>query len=244
MQNASTSTQAIGDYQPRRVFHAMRKLIADPTETAHVFTIIEALAGSAPMRVHKRFTSEAGGRRLLASRPNLITYLADRATLEALPEDTLGRAYLRFVDREGITPDGLVEASIDGETGRWRSFGDEIAWITNRLRDSHDLWHVVTGYGGDVLGETALLGFSSAQTTNPGVALMALAATLRSFSGDVARRVVAAFGAGRRAQWMVALEWEQLLAMPLAELRSQLHVTPVAPYVRMRPDWKREAVAA
>lgn len=242
--HTNETPRIIGGYQPRRAFSALRKLIDDPTETAHVFTIIEALAGSAPLRVHKRFTSDPGGRRLLASRPNLIAHLADRARLEALPEGTLGRAYLRFIDREGITPDGLVEASIDGENGRWRSMGDEIAWITNRLRDTHDLWHVVTGYGGDVLGETALLGFSAAQTTNPGVALMALAATLRAFSGEVAQKVLHAFRDGRRAAWLVAVEWETLLAEPLEDVRRRFDITPVAPYVRMRPDWKRESVAA
>lgn len=234
----------IGGYHPRRALKALRKLLADPSDTAQVFTIIESLAGSAPRRVLRRFEGEAAGRRLLATRSNLLPLLADRAALEALPEDTLGRAYLRFIDREGISPDGLVDASVAGESGRWRTLGDDIAYITNRLRDTHDLWHVVTGYGGDVLGETALLGFSAAQTTNPGVALMALAAVLRSLDPAVARTALGAFRAGRRAQWMVALEWETLLAEPLDGLRARLGVTPAGPYVRMGPDWKREALAA
>lgn len=50
--------------------------------------------------------------------------------------------------------------------------GQRYAGVSGRMRDTHDLWHVLTGYSGDVLGETALLGFIFAQTGNPGVALI------------------------------------------------------------------------
>ncbi len=86
----------------------------------------------------------------------------------------MGRAYLAFCDREGITPGGLVEASMledrDLLEPRFR-------YMADRLRDSHDLWHVVTGYRTDLLGENAVLAFTAAQTDSVGVGVLAAAAT-------------------------------------------------------------------
>ncbi len=228
-------------YRPLVALRALRQLIANPADTAQVFTIIEALSGGAPDRIMRRFRESPSGRKLLQSHSNLLTRLADRAALEALPDGTLGRAYLAFIDREGITPDGLVDASVEGELGEWRTRGDDFSYVNNRLRDTHDLWHVVTGYGGDVLGEAALLGFIAAQTTNPGMATMAFAAVLRSGDREVAKKVLAAFRAGRRAVWLVPIEWEALLAEPLDIVRARLGIVPVAPYVRLGTDWRREA---
>ncbi|MEO1490022.1 MAG: Coq4 family protein, partial [Pseudomonadota bacterium] len=52
---------------------------------------------------------------------------------------------------------------------------DLTEWYFNRLRDTHDLFHVLTGYGRDALGEASLLGFSYAQNHNKGVLFIAYA---------------------------------------------------------------------
>jgi ubiquinone biosynthesis protein COQ4 len=227
-------------YQPRRALTALRTLLADPNDTAQVFTIIEALSGPAPLRLLERFRASSSGRRLLASRANILPVLADRAALEAMPKGSLAEAYLAFLDHEGITPDGLVDASAQGEIGDWRNGGD-FDYVNDRLRDTHDLWHAVTGYRGDVLGEAALLAFSAAQTKNLGVTLIALAAIGKSRDLGVARSVARAYFEGRRAEWLPAVEWETLLPLPLADVQARLRITPVATYVRMRSDWVRES---
>jgi ubiquinone biosynthesis protein COQ4 len=94
-----------------------------------------------------------------------------------------------------------------------------------RLRDMHDLWHVVSGYGRDLVGEASLLTFTFAQTWNPGVGFIAAVAYLRI--GDVpgARGLLReAFRRGRRAAWLPGEDWEALLALPLDEVRSRLRV--------------------
>jgi len=50
--------------------------------------------------------------------------------------------------------------------------------LRNRMRDTHDLWHVVTGYKGDLVGEASLLAFLFAQTRNPGVGFIVAVALL------------------------------------------------------------------
>lgn len=230
-------------YQPRRALRALRTLLADPNDTAQVFTIIESLSGPAPLRLLERFRRDEDGPRLLRERADILVHLRDRAALEAMPEGSLARVYLAFLDREGITADGLVDASVEGETGVFRDAGD-FGYVSDRLRDTHDLWHAVTGYSGDVLGEAALLAFSAAQTKNLGVGLIALAAVLRSRDVRVARMLARAYRDGLRAAWLPAIAWEDLLPLPIEDVRARLRIEKVPPYVRVASDWKREPATA
>ena len=82
-----------------------------------------------------RFRASASGQRLLASRSNILSILGDRALLERMPQGSLGRAYLAFIDHEQISADGLVQASEEGRTGNFLRVGD-FDYVSNRLRDT------------------------------------------------------------------------------------------------------------
>src|SRR5262245_5059217 len=100
------------------VVDATRAALADPYDTKQAFRIAEALAFGAPRRMTRRYRATAVGEHRLRARQRLLDALSDRAALEALPEGSLGRAYLAFLDREGISARGLVMASEQGRTGR------------------------------------------------------------------------------------------------------------------------------
>jgi len=114
----------------------------------------------------------AFGRRVLAERRSLIDVLCDRERLRSLPEGSLGRVYLEFMEREGLSADGLAAAAEQGY--QRRSSDPEVRTYGDWARDSHDLWHVLTGYGRDPLGELCLLGVLYSQIRNPGTAFIAL----------------------------------------------------------------------
>jgi ubiquinone biosynthesis protein COQ4 len=226
------------ELQPLRAFAALKKLIANPDDTSQVFTMIEALSGKAPLRVLRRFRADPDGKRLLETRADIRPILVDRAKLERMPRGSLAEAYLAFLDREGITADGLVEASKQGETGAFGT-GNDLAYLGDRMRDTHDLWHALSGYQGDVVGETALLAFSIAQTKNPAVALIVLTALVRAHDVELTKLVVNAFRDGQRAAWLPAVVWEELLPLPLAEVRKRLRVSHAPPYVPTRTSEMR-----
>jgi ubiquinone biosynthesis protein COQ4 len=219
-------------FYPLRALAALRELLKNPDDTRHVFTVIESLSGRSPLRVLARFRCSASGQRLLADRPQILPILRDRAALARMPEGSLGRAYLAFVDREQINADGLVQASIDGETVAKR--GEDFAYVRDRLRDTHDLWHTVSGYQGDLYGEAALLAFSGVQTGNPGIALIVLTALLRARDPRLVRLVLGGVAGGALAQWLPAVEWESLLPLPLDEVRRRLRVTRAPSYEPVR----------
>ena len=225
--------------QPRRAFQAARLLASDPDDLPQVFTIIESLSADTLQRIASRMQRSEGGRRLLDERPDIVDVLADRAALAKLPEGSLGRAYLAFVEREKISAAGIRDAASKG-----MSHSDELPapldFVHARMRDTHDLWHAVTGYSGDVLGEAALLGFTFAQTWNPAIAIIlgiAMTKSLRSKIGDgpAARRTILdGFRRGQRAAWLPAQEWESMLALPVEEVRRELNVGAPPVYREVR----------
>lgn len=232
--------------QPLVAWRAFQRLMDDPEDTAQVFRILRALSGNAVQRGYARFRRTSLGAQVLAERRDVLPLLEDRDGLGALPADSLGRAYLRFMETETLTPGGLVAASVEGEGDEYTDEG--FALYGRRLRDTHDLWHVATGYGRDGFGELCLLAFSYAQTWNFGLAFIVLLGTRRVARAhrDVPawRAVWQAYRAGRRAGWLPAADWEALLGRPLVEVRRELGLDAPSVYVQARTLLDRQPVAA
>jgi ubiquinone biosynthesis protein COQ4 len=217
--------------RPLEAWRAVRTLFANPEDTGQVFVIIDALTGKSGLKIFDRFRADAVGARILAERRSLLDKLSDRAALEALPQGTLGRIYADFVAREQLTADGLVEASLESDSS-WMSEGRRL--FADRLRDMHDLWHVVTGYGRDLIGEAALLAFSYAQTRNRGVGFIVLMSWIQAENNEERRLIVEGFRRGRRAAWLPAADWEGLLSLPLEDVRRELRVGAASHYEPIR----------
>jgi ubiquinone biosynthesis protein COQ4 len=140
----------------------------------------------------------------------------------------VGGAYLDLVQRAGISPEELITAS--EEVARDKSLLSDVEIVyAQRLRDTHDLWHVATGYSTDTLGEVCVVAFSYAQTKNLGFAAIAVIGALKiareSGAGrEVLRAVWQAYRNGRRAAWLPAVAWEDLLDQPLTHARTRLSI--------------------
>ena len=210
-----------------RARRALQALIADPDRTDQVFEIVRALSGRTDVRNFARLLDEPDGPRLLAERPDLLAALSDREALARLPEGSLGRVYLAFMVAGDLTADGLVDASMEGDTDARMGYSVESTWFFDRLRDMHDVWHVLTGYGRDEAGEAANLAFTFGQIGNYGIGLIVLAAAAigpRSDRFYWQRYLFRAWRRGRRARWLPAVRYEKLLALPLAEVRTRLGI--------------------
>ena len=215
--------------QWRRAWTALRRLIAHPEETEQVFELIVAIEGRSGDRLYHRFLQHPDGRRLLAERTSLLATLSDLDTLAAMPAGSFGRAYAEFMASERLTADGLVAASRVPVEGRDDDAAPERRWFGDRMRDMHDLWHVLTGYGRDEAGEAANLAFTLGQTRNRGVLVIVLTAALigpkRAWLGWQ-RYLYRAWRRGRRAAWLPVARFEELLPRPLESVRRALAIQP------------------
>lgn len=219
----------------RRALRALRELLADPDQTEKAFEVFLALDGGQEERAFQRLLAHPGGRYLAAERPCLLSRLSDRGGLSALPDDSFGRAYLAYLNRTGLDPGGLVKLKAEMEE-KAKSDGEDLPvldpvreWFRVRGILTHDLWHVLTDYGTDGLGEAALLAFSYAQLPGRANRLLVLGAGWRGVAErglGFARYLQQAWCRGRRAVWLPALPYEELLAEPLAAVRAIARIEP------------------
>ena len=219
-------------YDLPRAGRALATLLKDPDDLPQVFTLIESLSGTAPHRLLRRLRRTESGRRMLQRRPDIAPTLSDRGGLRRMPEGSLGRAYLAFVEAEGISAQGIKSASEEGHITD--SSSADFAFLHMRMRDTHDLWHAVTGYEGDVVGELSLLAFTLAQNWNTAVALLVGAAFLKGFGRTETHVIREGYRRGKRSAWLPATEWETLLERPLEEVRALLEVGPPPVYTPIR----------
>jgi len=231
-QVASASTAPIRtDREWRRAWRALRNLIADPDRTDQVFEIVRALSGRSFERSFQRFAATAEGRRLLEARPSLLDTLSDREALLAMPDGSLGRAYADFMQAGQLNAAGLVEAEQMAEQNFAKNapVDADHDFFGDRLRDMHDLWHVLTGYGRDEAGEAANLAFTLGQVWNLGIAFIIGAGAVigpKNITFYWQRYLFNAWRRGRQAALLTAAPYERLLPLPLEEVRRQLGVRP------------------
>ncbi len=222
--------------RPLKAWRHMQRLIADKEDTEQVFHIIEALNGNSTRRDFERFLNSDNGMALLNRRSFLPDILDDHKPLKALPKGTVGRAYVEFMEHEGLTAKGLVEESLSNRE-KHQQFDDDLLWYVNRLRDTHDMYHVLTGYGRDALGEDALLGFTHSQNGGLGISFIAFMGS-RQIAKEAPReaRIKEVLAEGRRngkaAARIVDQDIEALLDQPLEDVRQRMNIAEPVLYKR------------
>ena len=222
--------------QPIVAAKALKRLITNPDNTEEVFAIIRAMSGDSLFKTYKRFQSTETGKKVLEEKRELLETLQDQKKLAQFSTDSLGHAYLSFVRAEKITADGLVEASEENVPAELENQPEELIAFGKRMRDQHDLWHVLTGYGRDTFGEVCLLAFTYAQTRNRGLGLIAIVGAFRHYrelGSGVFKAFFGAYSAGKRAAWLPQQDWEAMLKEPINEVRQQLNIPKPKVYQRI-----------
>jgi ubiquinone biosynthesis protein COQ4 len=229
---------------PISAIRAMRNLRRNREDTRQAFLLMDALRGKTTLRQFARFRQTETGRAVLAEGRRLLDRLNDRQSLAALPPGTLGRAYCEFMASENLSAAGLVEASQFREK---LPPNEPMTLFRERTREMHDLLHIVAGYGRDPLGEACLAAFTFAQTGLKGFLVIAVVAARRisrARPGHTVRRTVfEGWRRGRRARWLVAADWEKLLAEPVATIQRNYGVVPSAAYANVLAAIRAQAAA-
>ncbi|MGY6636554.1 MAG: Coq4 family protein [Erythrobacter sp.] len=161
-------------FRPLKALHHFRKLVADKEDTEQVFHIIEAMKGKASHRQAWDFIASREGQRFLVEAVDIPAMLDDHARWAECGPNSVAAHYIAFMKREGLSAAGLVAESNKWQPAHQRP-QDLTQWYFDRLRDTHDLFHVLTGYGRDALGEASLLAFSYEQNRNVGILFIAYA---------------------------------------------------------------------
>jgi ubiquinone biosynthesis protein Coq4 len=170
----------------------------------------------------ERFRAVPGGAAMLEERyPPLQP---DIESLRQLPPGSLGRRYA----------DLILSLGYDPEFFRPRDVSSEGRWLTQRIATTHDIHHVVAGFGTEAAGENGVLAITASQIGFPGYVLLTTAGQLAAFrfqserfpviSGAVAHGHTIA----RQAQCLAAVKWEEGWDKPVRQWRQELGITDPA----------------
>lgn len=225
--------------QPLRAIRAFQRLVADKEDTRQVFEIMSALSGRSTAKGYAKLLRTAGGGRQAYMAIELADRLQDRDWLASLPKGSVGAHYLTFISERDLSAYGLADESRKVADGDYDA-AHPTAWYARRIRDVHDLWHVLTGYRTDALGEACVVAFSLPQTGSAGFGLIAAGAaaefTRRRLGYPFARAIFQAWRHGRTAAWLPAQDYEALLAEPLGDARKRLKIRQPSTYLGIPPE--------
>jgi len=200
-----------------RLVAGLSRFLQNPDSLESVFAVAGSLKDSPLATQMQRHLLEHPGMAALVAenwRPAPI----DLEALALLPPGSLGHSYANQLERLGITPDSIIDPRpIDGPAD----------YITHRLRETHDIVHVLTGFGIDGPGELGLQAFNLAQNRSPLAVMLIFGGLLRTLQDDeplepLLGALARGFQLGLQAELVIAAKLEEGWRRPLEDWRREL----------------------
>lgn len=143
------------------------------------------------------------------------------AELQQLPVGTLGQSYASLLLSENLSPDDLQPA-------KPATNADE--YIIERLRVTHDITHVITGFGTDPASELGLQAFNLRQNRSPLAILLIAGGLLRTLKegqdpAPILRQVARGLELADKADLLVAQRWEDHWDWSLEQWRQAVNLS-------------------
>lgn len=140
--------------------------------------------------------------------------------LNQLPTGTLGQAYASLLLGQNLSPDDLQPA-------KPATNADE--YIVERLRVTHDIAHVITGFGTDPASELGLQAFNLRQNRTPLAVLLIAGGLLKTIKegrdpAPILRQVARGIELADKAELLVAQRWEEHWDWSLEQWRQSLNL--------------------
>jgi ubiquinone biosynthesis protein COQ4 len=208
-----------------RVGQAIVRVLGDSTKTHEIHRVEEITGRPRYRRLLAEMAMTPEGRRLMDERPELSSAHVDYDHLRALPATTLGGAYARHLDGNGLTADYQAAAT--------RHVDDpDMAYLMRRFRQTHDVWHSLIGVGITGHEEVLVHWFTFGQLQLPVSALIMVFGTMKHIVlerrwGVMRHSMMEAYRAGRDAAPLMPVYWEDLWELPLATVRATYNVKPL-----------------
>lgn len=198
-----------------KLIWSLLKISRNPENTNAVFDIGESLyALGATEKAREKFEKDPDSKAIIQSRKLLAPY--DLHQLQRLPEGTLGRAYA----------DHMLSLKLDPNFYRSLEIKNDVIYLMMRMRQTHDLWHVVTGFDTSVPGEIGLQAFMAAQTRLPlapvliGGSLFQVATKKNELLEPLMEKLIAGWKMGHDSRSIFGFDWESNWETSLKDIRQ------------------------
>jgi ubiquinone biosynthesis protein Coq4 len=202
---------------------ALAEFLREPDQLDSIFKLAQNMKQSdLASYMHDVLMADASMREMIAERWQPTHYSLQE--LQNLPEGTLGNAYANQLLALNLSPDDLLPK---GE------IKTDLDYIQLRLRQTHDIMHVITGFKTNAAGEIGLQAFNLAQIKSPVSALIIFGGILsglkRKSNSSLDDLLIALSKGFRMGEEAVTLQTQKLEAewgTNLEELRKRYRVDP------------------
>lgn len=168
----------------------------------------------------KRMREHSEWRRILEERKTVFAGEREFQRLRQLPEGTLGLAFTRYYAADGIEPFSYDFPIVD-----------DVEFLAKRYRETHDIHHIVTGYGTDPVGEIEIQAFYAGNMGLRHSAFISLVSMLSSRAGHnwkligFVRKLRAAYHRGKASPMILGIPFDEMWELPVAEIAAR-YVAP------------------
>ena len=133
-------------------------------------------------------------------------------------ETALGQVYADQLSAQGLDPERTIDHS---------EITSPSSYIKHRMHETHDIIHVLTGFGVDAAGEVSVQAFGLAQNRHPLAVLLILGTLLKAVQEDVdltpiLKAISKSFKIGLSAQTAVAFKLEDAWQRPIQDWREEI----------------------
>ena len=207
-----------------------------------LFRIAYSIGGPELHKMARKMRANPKFNIILEQRNDLGQTLANMDALSKLPEGSLGKHYYNFMSGDGIFPSYLLGglAYKNGHFDSLQDWNDDAKFLITRIGSTHDLMHLIAGYGTDLPGEAILIAYSSAAGGLP----TWLASIVGTFMGiieypifmpkvgflkwvSIFRDAAVRGSIAAKQNTMMEINYEEMLAKPIKEARELLGVPPI-----------------
>lgn len=197
--------------------------LSDPYRADMVAVSGETSGKNALNFMHERMKSSKEGRQILKDRPIINSKTVDFKYLKSLPKNSLGNVYASFNQKHRITPDSRAPVQfIDDE---------DLAYVMQRYRETHDLTHAVLNMPTDMVGESLVKWVEALQTGLPmcvGGAILGPARFSKNKQFVRFRKLRPwAIEVGENSRFLLNIYYERRWEQDIDDLREEMRIPPL-----------------
>lgn len=199
------------------------KLVQDPTDLSRVLSLSDSLLANATPADLEKFAS------LIRWSPDAVEAVETRYRFEipgveqllSLSPGSLGHALGEFCNTHNLDPKAVRPPEVH----------DDLTYLAAHLSESHDIWHVVTGFAPDLDGEAGVAAFSAAQYGSPFQFAIVAGGLLTGIQktpellGSRMDSIVKGWELGKTSTPILGVRWGDLWETPLVEIRKTYNIT-------------------
>ncbi|XP_032672483.1 ubiquinone biosynthesis protein COQ4 homolog, mitochondrial isoform X3 [Odontomachus brunneus] len=194
--------------------------LANPYRGDMIACLGETTGKNALVHCHRILKSTAEGQRILEQKPRVNTSTVDLSYLKDLPPGTVGRTYRDFLDNNNVSPDDRMPVQYIDDI--------ELAYVMQRYREVHDIFHAVLLMPTTMLGEVSVKWVEGLQMHLP----MCISAAIFGSSRLRPRQrqlytkhyLPWAINTGKKAKFLLGVYYEERWEQSLEDFHKEMNI--------------------